>query len=57
MCFDSGSLLFLCRLPTLEDGSINERLLASIGNGHIATTVLTDSIFMDGLYNGKLGKP
>lgn len=42
-------------LPRNEDGTVNQRLLASLGNGHLATTVLTDSIFVDGLYNGKLG--
>ena len=27
-----------------------------VGNGHLATTIFSDSIFVNGLYNGKLGK-
>ena len=44
-----------CRLPRNPDGTINQSLLPSIGNGHLATTLYTDAIFIDGLYNGKLG--
>ncbi|TRY78625.1 hypothetical protein TCAL_08613 [Tigriopus californicus] len=42
-------------LPLLEDGSVNGRLLPSIANGHIATNVWSDTIYVNGLYNGKLG--
>lgn len=44
------------RLPHLEDGSVNVRLLPSIANGHIATNVWSDTIYVNGLYNGKLGE-
>ena len=43
------------RLPLNSDGSINTRLLPYVGNGHLATTLFSDSIFVNGLYNGKLG--
>lgn len=42
-------------MPRNPDGTINQSLLPSIGNGHLATTLYTDAIFIDGLYNGKLG--
>ena len=45
------------RLPTLSWSDIlDENKLPSIGNGHLATTVLTPSIYIDGLYNGRAGK-
>ena len=44
------------RLPLNSDGSINTRLMPYVGNGHLATTIFSDSIFVNGLYNGKLGK-
>ena len=30
----------------------NSRILPTIGNGHVATVVYTDTIYMNGLYNG-----
>lgn len=30
--------------------------MASVGNGHIATTVYTDTVYMNGLYNGHRGE-
>ena len=30
--------------------------MASVGNGHLATNLYSDTIFMNGLYNGELGK-
>ena len=45
------------RLPTLSwSDTLDENKLPSIGNGHLATTVLTPSIYIDGLYNGRAGK-
>lgn len=29
--------------------------MASVGNGHVATVVMSDTIFMNGLYNGERG--
>ena len=34
----------------------NELEMPSVGNGHIATGVYTDTIYMNGLYNGELGE-
>ena len=39
----------------MGDGSLNERILPSVGNGHLATNVWTDTIFINGVYNGLLG--
>jgi hypothetical protein len=30
--------------------------MASVGNGHISTTVYTDTVYMNGLYNGERGE-
>ncbi|XP_078612333.1 protein-glucosylgalactosylhydroxylysine glucosidase-like isoform X1 [Branchiostoma floridae x Branchiostoma japonicum] len=44
------------RLPVTGNSTIgytlNTRLMASIGNGHLATTVYSDTIFVNGLYSG-----
>ncbi|XP_026314471.1 protein-glucosylgalactosylhydroxylysine glucosidase-like [Hyposmocoma kahamanoa] len=34
---------------------IDDRLMPSIGNGHIATNIFSDAVFMNGLYNGLKG--
>ncbi|ELU02128.1 hypothetical protein CAPTEDRAFT_222476 [Capitella teleta] len=40
-------------LPTKSDKSVNTRYMPTISNGHIATTVYGDSIYMEGLYSGE----
>ena len=45
----------LPRLPQLAGNSLNVRLLPSVGNGHLATNVWSDSIYVNGVYNGRLG--
>ncbi|CAF4972350.1 unnamed protein product [Rotaria sp. Silwood1] len=42
------------KLPT-NGSSLDFRLLPYIGNGHIATVVYSDVIYMNGLYNGENG--
>ncbi len=42
------------RLPT-QGSSLDYRILPYIGNGHIATVVYNDVIYMNGLYNGENG--
>jgi hypothetical protein len=39
----------------MNGSSLDFRLLAYIGNGHVATVVYSDFIFMNGLYNGANG--
>lgn len=40
-------------LPTLPDGrTINLRYMPTLGNGYIGTTVYSDAIHLNGLYNG-----
>ncbi len=34
----------------------NELEMPSVGNGHLATGVHTDTVYMNGLYNGELGE-
>lgn len=38
------------RLPS------NTRFMPSIGNGHLAATIFGDTIYMNGLYNGRTGR-
>jgi protein-glucosylgalactosylhydroxylysine glucosidase len=40
------------RLPMVNQ-SIDLRIMAYVGNGHIATVVFSDSIYMNGIYNGR----
>lgn len=34
----------------------DERYMSSIGNGHLATDVFSETLFMNGLYNGERGE-
>ncbi|CAG9133486.1 unnamed protein product [Plutella xylostella] len=34
----------------------DDRFMPSIGNGHIATNIFSDTVYMNGLYNGKHGE-
>lgn len=42
-------------LPSDEDGSILIRYMPAINNGHVATNVFSDTIYVNGLYNGFTG--
>ena len=35
--------------------SIDYRIMPYVGNGHVATVIFSDSIYMNGLYNGENG--
>jgi hypothetical protein len=39
----------------MDGSSLDYRILPYIGNGHIATVVYNDVIYMNGLYNGHNG--
>ncbi len=39
----------------MNGSSLDFRLLPYIGNGHVATVVYSDVIYMNGLYNGENG--
>jgi hypothetical protein len=42
-------------LPLLKDGTLNKRLMPYLGNGHLASTVFDDAIYVNGVYNGERG--
>ncbi|XP_072037392.1 protein-glucosylgalactosylhydroxylysine glucosidase-like [Amphiura filiformis] len=42
-------------LPMRNATLIDYRYMPFVGNGHLATTVLSDWIFVNGVYNGELG--
>ena len=35
---------------------VNARYAPTLGNGHIATNLYTDTVYINGLYNGRIGK-
>ncbi len=39
----------------MDGSSLEYRILPYIGNGHVATVVYNDVIYMNGLYNGENG--
>ena len=43
-------------LPYLKNGTLDNKLLSYVGNGHLASTVFDTSIYVNGLYNGKEGE-
>ena len=40
----------------LDGGEVDVRLLPSVGNGHLATNVFSDTIYINGVFNGYLGE-
>ena len=42
------------KLPLLNS-SIDTKLMAYVGNGHLASTVFDNAIYLNGLYNGARG--
>ncbi|XP_067933993.1 protein-glucosylgalactosylhydroxylysine glucosidase-like isoform X2 [Watersipora subatra] len=45
------------KLPMLADGKTPDvTAMPSVGNGHIATSIYSDTVYMDGVYNGRLSK-
>ncbi|XP_077992893.1 protein-glucosylgalactosylhydroxylysine glucosidase-like [Glandiceps talaboti] len=42
-------------LPLLRNGEIDTRYMPSVGNGHIATVIYSNSTYINGVYNGKEG--
>ena len=43
-------------LPRFKNGTIENKLLPYVGNGHLASTVFDTTIFVNGLYNGHEGE-
>ncbi len=39
----------------MDGSTINYRLMPYVGNGHVATVVFSNFIYMNGLYNGENG--
>lgn len=51
----SPTIFAAAALPVDADGNLLPRYIASVGNGHVSTTMYTDTVFMNGLYNGDRG--
>jgi hypothetical protein len=49
------SIITIDELPKTDDNTINTRLMPYVGNGHLASTIFDDSIYVNGLYNGQRG--
>ena len=61
-CFDeeciqtrhpSPSCIVTDSLPLTEKGKLNFRAMTSVGNGYLATVVMSDEIHVSGLFNGR----
>ena len=48
--------LVCCSLPEAPDGSINDRYMAGLANGHIGATAFSAKMFLNGLFNGNAGE-
>ena len=55
--FDSQdpAILISDSLPYIN-GTLENKLLPYVGNGHLASTIFDKSVFLNGLYNGKHGE-
>ncbi|XP_070540415.1 protein-glucosylgalactosylhydroxylysine glucosidase-like [Ptychodera flava] len=42
-------------LPLLANGEIDTRYMASVGNGHVATVIYSNTTYVNGLYSGQEG--
>ncbi|CAF2684788.1 unnamed protein product [Rotaria sp. Silwood2] len=51
---ESTTIFSTDKLPS-NGSSLDYRILPYIGNGHVATVVFSDFIYMNGLYNGENG--
>ena len=49
------SIITIDELPLTDNNTINTRLMPYVGNGHLASTIFDDAIYMNGLYNGENG--
>ena len=49
------SIITIDELPMTSDGQVNTRLMPYVGNGHLASTVFDDAIYVNGVYNGQRG--
>ncbi len=39
----------------MTGGAVDYRYMPFVGNGHLATTIYSDAIYVNGVYNGRLG--
>ena len=49
-------VLLTHKLPVNEDNRINYNVMPYVGNGHLASTIFDNKVYVNGLYNGKGGK-
>ena len=53
----SPTILVTNKLPLSSDNvTIDPRLMPYVGNGHLASTIFNNAIFVNGLYNGQRGE-
>lgn len=50
------AILLSDELPNFSNGTLEDKLLPYVGNGHLASTVFDKSIYLNGLYNGNRGE-
>ncbi|XP_077992790.1 protein-glucosylgalactosylhydroxylysine glucosidase-like [Glandiceps talaboti] len=52
---NSPTIFESTELPMNDDNDIDLNYMASVGNGHLCTTIYSDTVYVNGLYNDKLG--
>lgn len=50
------TVLMTFDLPLDENDKIDSKLMPYIGNGHLASTVFDNKVYVNGLYNGERGE-
>jgi hypothetical protein len=49
-------ILLTHSLPVDEDNKIEYKVMPYVGNGHLASTIFDNKVYVNGLYNGKGGE-
>lgn len=54
--FDENDPTVLTDELPMVNGSIDFKLMPYVGNGHLASTIFNNAVFLNGLYNGQAGE-
>jgi len=50
------TILITNQLPTDGNNQIEYKLMPYVGNGHLASTIFDNKVYLNGLYNGERGE-
>lgn len=54
--FYDPTVLMTQDLPIDDAGNIDSKLMPYVGNGHLASTIFDNKVYVNGLYNGERGE-